>query len=237
MDLKQAQTNQTLEGAIAATEWLATHSDLLPRLRFSILSYFEHSGRGFPWRKTNDPYKILLAEILLQKTGAKPVIQVWNNFLIEFPNLVALSMAKPSDVEELIRPLGLLKRAQVLVSIAQIIVNEYSGKIPSSESALQSIPGIGPYTSAAIMSFAYDIRVATIDVNANRVYTRIAGFIPNTLRQASAFSQIIGKEIVSDRDHKSINWGVLDLSSQICKPHPNCQVCPTRKICSYCGGK
>lgn len=227
------ESNKTIEGARDAALWLEKHLDLLPQLRAVFRQYYSHRGRDLPWRRTEDPYEILVAELLLQKTGAKPVENVWSTLIRSWPNVESLAGASVSELEVVIRPLGLRKRAKSLHEAACAIVRETKGVIPGDVKFLESLPGVGNYTASAVLSFAYNIKAATIDANAARVYTRICGFSPKTLRQGLAFAHVIGERLVGSKTHREVNYGVLDLSAQLCKPKPFCSICPALKLCQY----
>jgi A/G-specific adenine glycosylase len=232
-DMSVPQSNRTIEGTLAADQWLQEHPELPSQLRSILLRYYQEHGRDFPWRRTGDPYKILVAEMLLQKTGVKPVENIWAALIHRYPDIEALATAPFQHVEEIIRSLGLRKRAKVLYESAQYIVSEAEGKIVGDALFLETIPGVGKYTAAALLSFAFNITAATIDVNAARVYTRICGFSPKTLRQGLAFARVLGECVITPQIHREINYSVLDLSAQVCRPKPLCSKCPISEICQY----
>jgi A/G-specific adenine glycosylase len=231
--LEKAKTSRTKEGAEKASEWLERNSSVLPQLRHVLIEYYLQSGRDFPWRRTTDPYAILIAEVLLQKTGSRPVGDIWRSFLQRYPTVDALASASIEDLEAVLRPLGLRKRAKILYDAAQVLMRDAKGKVPGDATFLRSIYGIGSYTTAAVLSFGHNISAATIDVNAARVYTRIAGFVPNTLRQGLAFATIVGEEVITPETHRAVNLGLLDFAAQICKTRPLCERCPAVSICKY----
>lgn len=229
-----AQTNKTVEGLDIASYWLEENRDLIPSLRETLQEYYRKHGRSFPWREVKDPYRILVAEILLQKTAAGPVEAVWTTLVTRYPDASALATAPPEDLVALIRPLGLIgKRIRALKGAADVITYRGAGQIRPDADFLKSLPGVGAYVRDAILSFAFDIPVAIIDANAARVYSRIGGFTYRTLRQGLAFASVVGEHTVSQETHKAVNYGVLDLAAQICKPKPLCDVCPLLEFCAY----
>jgi A/G-specific adenine glycosylase len=171
--------------------------------------------------------------VLLQKTGAKPVQEVWATLVERYPNAVALSHAPAEDIEEVVGVLGLKKRATALREAARTIVKETGGEVIADAGFLRSLPGLGDYATAAVLSFACDVRAVTIDVNAARVYSRIGGFLPNTLRQGLAYARVVAERVATDTNHKEVNYGVLDLAAQVCRPRPLCTSCPTLAVCEY----
>lgn len=231
--MKVPVTNKTIEGTLYANQWLEKHPEMPSQLRHIFVRYYQDHGRDFPWRKTSDPYKIFVAELLLQKTAVKPVEEIWTSFLRHYPNIETLAMASIQEIEAIISPLGLRKRAEVLHNASLWIMREAGGKIIGDVRFLRSLPGIGDYITAAILSFAFDIEAATIDVNASRVYSRICGFSSNTLRQGLAFARIVGRCVTSKQTHRAVNLGLLDLAAQICRPKPLCCDCPALNVCYY----
>jgi A/G-specific adenine glycosylase len=232
--MRTPQSNQTIEGALDAVRWLEENPEMPLQLRRILTNYYQQNGRDFPWRGTRDPYKVLVAETLLQKTSVKPVTDIWSAFIRQYPDVEMLASSSLHHIEALIRPLGLQKRAKVLLESARCIVRTAGSQIPGNAQFLKSLPGVGDYTAAAILSFAFNINAAAIDVNAARVYTRICGFSPNTLRQGLAFARAVGERVVSPETHREVNYGLLDLAAQLCgKSKPNCSQCPAREICQY----
>jgi A/G-specific adenine glycosylase len=226
-------SNKTIEGALYASQWLEEHPEMPSQLRHILVQYYQDRGRKFPWRETSDPYKIFVAELLLQKTAVKPVEQIWTSFLRCYPDIETLAAASIQEIEAIVSPLGLRKRAEVLHNAAQCIMRETGGKIIGDARFLRSLPGIGEYITSAVLSFAFDIKAVTIDVNSARVYSRISGFSPNTLRQGLALASKVGECIATQQTHRSVNLGLLDLAAQICRPKPLCGICPALNICCY----
>jgi A/G-specific adenine glycosylase len=227
------QSRRTIEGAEHAVHWLENHANVLPELRRILRQYYAYSGRDLPWRKTKDPYKILVAESLLQKTAAGPAQKVWGNVIQSYPTVESMALASAQDLEKVIATLGLKKRAGFLTEAARVIVTQTNGKLKGDADLLESLPGVGEYTTSAILSFAFNMKAAVIDVNAARVYSRIGGFSPLTIRQGLAFARVIGNRLVTHKSHKEVNYGVLDLAAQICRPRPFCDSCPAIKLCEY----
>src|SRR5689334_5042238 len=122
--MRTANTNKTSEGAEEAARWLATNSHLLPALRAILAQYYRDSGRDFPWRQTADPYKLLVAEVLLQKTGSRPVGDIWRAFVERYPDIRSLAAASLDELEQILRPLGLRKRALILYDAAHTLLQQ-----------------------------------------------------------------------------------------------------------------
>lgn len=230
-------TRASVEGTRAAEAWIAANGRLLPDLRRRIIEYHATASRDFPWRHTRDPYRVLIAEILLQKTSVRPVASVWTDLIDRYPDIMALSRASLADLEALISPLGLTKRAEVLHEVAQRIAAYAGGEIPANADLLGRLPGVGDYTTSAVMSFAFGIRADTIDVNAARVYSRVAGFAPKTKRQGLAFARVVGEKVITETTHREVNLGMLDLSAQVCRINPLCATCPLASLCYHASNR
>jgi A/G-specific adenine glycosylase len=211
--------------------WIVNNKNIIIKLRRCLVNYYNCNAREFLWRKFNDPYEIFIAEILLQKTAARAVENVWVEFIKNFLDLTQLASASIKDVKNIIRPLGLIKRAEILVSAAQRIVQYNNGEIIPDKDWLLSIHGLGSYSVSAILSFSFNKKLAAIDVNAARFYNRFCGFSAKNIRQAIAFSGFIGNCVISKTYHREVNYAVLDLSSEICKKNPKCGVCFLNKLC------
>lgn len=197
------------------------------RIREALLNWFSMHGRRFPWReKALDPYKVLVTELLLQKTRADAVAQVWNEFFEVFPSVKELSNAKEGDVLKVIKVLGLAYRAKRLISISQQIVKEFNGVIPSSFTDLLKLHGVGPYVASAVLCFAYGKPEPIVDVNVMRLMNRFKGYTDE-----KSIRNFISKIISSDHP-KELNWALLDLSATICGPKkPDCCNCPLESMC------
>ncbi|MCL1463318.1 A/G-specific adenine glycosylase [Argonema galeatum] len=144
--------------------------------RRKLKAWAKQNMRNFPWRKTKDPYAILVAEFLLQKTNADTVAPVYQRFMERYPTLSALAAAPPEDVTMLLQPLGLAFRALRLRQSTQLILKNYRGKIPKTEAQLLELPGVGKYTARSICAHAFGQRKAVLDTNVARILERFFGF-------------------------------------------------------------
>jgi A/G-specific adenine glycosylase len=201
-----------------------------------LLMWFEKNERVFPWRKTRDPYKILLAEIFLRKTDAAKVLGVYEHFIRQYAGLEALVNAKEGDLEDFLRPLGLYRRrAKELMNLAQIVTTKYHGKIPHSREELLGLPGVGDYIANAVLCFAFGKDVPLLDTNVIRVVIRVFSFESKKkrIRDDPEMWQNI-REIVPKSSSRNFNLAVIDLAATICLPKkPKCWICPVSLICDY----
>ncbi|MEM3714960.1 MAG: hypothetical protein QXF82_08445 [Nitrososphaeria archaeon] len=201
-----------------------------------LLEWWGANRKDFPWRKTSDPYKILIAELLLRKTTAKQVEMLYEKFLSEYPNIKILSQASRKRLEELLRPLGMQhKRATLLKTVASEIVQEYLGRIPASREQLMKLSGVGLYVANAILCFAYGEDVPLVDTNVVRVFKRVFGLKSRRrrARDDSAFWNFVADALPRGKA-RNFNLAVIDLAHEVCTPKkPKCSACPLCAFCRY----
>jgi len=199
------------------------------KTRDRVFNWWELEQRDFPWRRTRDPWAILVSEFMLQQTQAQRVISKYEMFLDRYPNVHACSQSTLGEVIELWSGLGYNRRAKNLHSTAQQVVDRYGGAIPDSIRELRSLPGIGEYTARAILSFAFEMNVAVVDVNVRRVLCRQAGkYLSNEE------SQNIADKNLPLNDGWRWNQAMIELGATICTSRKvNCQACPLRKTCAW----
>ena len=169
MRLPITSASQTM----TSTNWGMARGPTLTALRRRLLAWYRIHGRDLPWRKSDDPYHALVAEFMLQQTGVGRVLPAFASFLQRFPTLQSLASAPTSDVIRAWSGLGYNRRAVNLQRTARVIVEEHDGIIPRDPRTLATLPGIGPYTAAAIACFAFQRPVAVMDTNIRRVLGRI----------------------------------------------------------------
>jgi len=142
----------------------------IPKFRRKILKWYRQHKRELPWRKTSDPYKILVSEVMLQQTQISRVLPKYKQFLSEFPTLKILSQASNKKLLKIWKGLGYWRRALFLKETAKKILKEQKGKFPKDSRLLETFPGIGPYTARAVACFAFQNKDAFLDTNIRRVY-------------------------------------------------------------------
>jgi A/G-specific adenine glycosylase len=200
----------------------------LAPLRRSIIRWYRRAARDLPWRRTNDPYSILVSEVMLQQTQVVRVIPKYRSFLKRFPTLASLARAPLADVLRAWSGLGYNGRARRLWECARSAVAQHAGKLPRDVATLASLPGIGRYTAGAVASFAFGARVAAVDTNVRRVLGRV----------------IDGADGVDDRRAWELaelalpkgaagewNQALMDVGASFCRPVPKCAACPARGVC------
>ncbi len=190
--------------------------------------------RKFPWRCTTDPYKIFIAEFLLQKTGAVTVVQVYNAFLSKYPTLSDLAGASVAEISLLLYPLGLHFRAERLHESVQMILKDYSGIIPTTEAQLLTLPGVGKYTARAICSQAYLQPLAVLDTNVARIFERFFGLQGNRVKSRCKLLWQAADEVAPISEVGKWNLALLDFGAAICTArNPNCDRCPLSCKCTF----
>src|SRR3989441_4995159 len=203
------------------------------RFRQRLLTWYRRHGRDLPWRKTDDPYHILVSEIMLQQTQVDRVLPKYAEWLEKYPSLQALAAAPEDDVTQTWRPLGYNIRPRRLQSIAREAVERYDGKLPADEETLLSFKGIGQYTAGAIRSFAFRERAAILDTNVARVLFRV--FVGTGDPKSHAMKRhlwTISETLVPARDVFDFNQALMDLGAMVCVArNPRCLVCPMAKGC------
>jgi A/G-specific adenine glycosylase len=204
------------------------------RFRRRLLAWYRANGRSLPWRETDDPYHILVSEVMLQQTQVDRVLPKYHEWLAKFPSLEALATAPERDVTETWRPLGYNIRPRRLQSIARESVAKYGGQLPSDEETLLSFKGIGAYTAGAIRSFAFRERAAILDTNVARVLYRI--FIARGDIKAHAMRKRLWtvSEVMMPRrkDVFDFNQALMDFGATVCSARkPKCLACPMTKLC------
>lgn len=199
----------------------------------NLLTWYHKNKRDLPWRKTNDPYKIWLSEIMLQQTQVKTVIDYYHRFLTRFPNIQALAQAKEEEVLTLWSGLGYYSRAKNLHRAAKLIVEKYDAKFPSNPKEILSLPGIGKYTLGAIASIAFEQPIPLVDGNVMRVYSRVFAIKgnPQELKFQKKIWEI-AEELIPQKNPGDFNQALMELGATICSPtSPNCPSCPIKKRC------
>ena len=203
------------------------------RFRVRLLAWYRRNGRDLPWRTTQDPYHILVSEIMLQQTQVDRVLPKYYEWLQKFPSLEALADAAEADVTSTWRPLGYNIRPTRLQSIARQAVSRFGGRLPSDEATLLSFQGIGRYTAGAIRSFAFGERAAILDTNVARVLFRV--FVGDGDAKSHAMKQQlwrISEALVPRRHVFDFNQALMDLGATVCAARkPECPACPLARMC------
>jgi A/G-specific adenine glycosylase len=198
-------------------------------LRAALLDWFHAHGRDLPWRRTRDPYRVLVSEVMLQQTQVARVERAYPAFLERFPTLEALAAAPTAAVLEQWRGLGYNRRAVNLQRTCRAVVERHGGQVPTTLEALLALPGIGPYTARAVAVFAFEQPVAAVDVNIARVLQRAVAGAPVTPR----LRQRLGDDVVAEQPWATAQ-ALMELGARYCRARrPNCADCPVRAACAW----
>ena len=213
-----------------------------PSFASCVISWQREHGRNeLPWQHTNDPYRVWLSEIMLQQTQVATVVDYYHRFLQRFPNVGELANASTDEVLSLWAGLGYYARARNLHACAKAVANHWQGRFPADAASLQTLPGIGPSTAAAIAAFCYGERAAILDGNVKRVLTRhfvidadISKASTTTTLWALAQDQLPSASLMKRQPDAMARYtqGMMDLGATVClRRQPKCQVCPVANTC------
>jgi A/G-specific adenine glycosylase len=232
--------------------WLMSGRELEPLQDFfvrELLKWHKENRRDFPWRRQRDPFRVLVAELMLQRTRAEQVVAAYRAFIERFPSVEAVASARIEDVEEILNPLGLRHRIPRILALFRELSEKYKGAIPSEFERLIELPGVGRYIASAVLCFGFGKNVPIVDANVVRVFRRYFGIRPLKKRPHTdpAVWELAGG-IVRRGNAVEINEAILDFASIICTPKPKCGGCPVRTMCvssktqndasiSWCGNR
>lgn len=203
------------------------------RFRSRLLGWYRKHGRDLPWRRTEDPYHVLVSEVMLQQTQVDRVLPKYAEWLEKYPTLEALADAPVDEVTETWYPLGYNIRPRRLHAIARESVERYGGDLPSDESTLKSFKGIGDYTAGAVLSFAFRRRAAILDTNVARVLFRVfVGRGNPKAHRTRRHLWDVSRALLPIRHVYDFNQALMDFGALICTARrPRCLVCPMAKGC------
>lgn len=197
-----------------------------------INRWFEENKRDFPWRRERSPYRVWISEMMLQQTRASVVIPYFLRWMELFPNVKALYIAPLEEIIKAWEGLGYYSRARNIHAAAKKIIEEWGGEIPHSREALLSLPGFGPYTTGAVLSFGFQKRAAAVDGNVLRVLSRYF-LIEEEISRSSVRKRIEElAESILDREQPWITAeALIELGATLCGSTPRCEDCPLKKGC------
>jgi A/G-specific adenine glycosylase len=203
------------------------------RFRRRLIAWYRRNGRDLPWRRTRDPYRILVSEIMLQQTQVDRVRPKYEEWLDRYPTFEALAAAPVDEVTHAWYPLGYNIRPRRLHAIAREAVATYGGSLPDDEATLRSFKGIGAYTAGAVLSFAFGKRAPILDTNVARVLFRV--FIGRGDPRAHAMRRRlweVSRAVLPARQVFDFNQALMDLGATVCVARrPKCPTCPVRRQC------
>ncbi len=198
-----------------------------------IIEWYQQNRRDLPWRNTHNPYLIWLSEVILQQTRVEQGLPYFERFAFNYPTVKDLAKAQDDDVMKLWQGLGYYNRAKNMLKTARIVANDCGGEFPNTYDQLIELKGIGPYTAAAIASFAFDEPQAVVDGNVYRVLARVFNEETpiNSPKGKKLFAEL-AQEVLHKKFPALHNQAMMELGATVCKPQsPNCGVCPLRLQC------
>ena len=204
------------------------------KLRNDLLNWWESAKRRFPWRETRDPYRILVAEVLLHRTRADQVVPLYELFLECFPNVQALAKSTPDELLKLFHSAGLQWRWKLLHAMAVDLERRFRGQIPDSFEALSSLPGVSHYIASALRCFAFAYPEAILDTNTVRVTGRLLGLpITDSSRRSRLFRAVL-QSLIDPEHAREFNFALIDFAATICKvKSPLHYKCPLQGYCRF----
>src|SRR3954463_1143992 len=207
-----------------------------PSRPLALLQWYDRHRRRLPWRampgETSDPYRVWLSEIMLQQTGVKWVAPYFEKFVARWPAVAELGRASLDDVLRMWAGLGYYSRARNLHACAVAVLRDHGGTFPDTEQGLRTLPGIGPYTAAAIAAIAFDIRTMPVDGNIERVVSRLYA-VEEPLPQAKPLIGELAATLLGPSRAGDSAQALMDLGSSICTPKkPACALCPLNDDCA-----
>jgi len=207
---------------------------LIPDFGKTIVAWQRQHGRNtLPWQNTRDPYRVWLSEIMLQQTQVVTVLGYYERFLARWPKVTDLAAATLDEVLAMWAGLGYYSRARNLYACARAVAELHGGEFPSTAAGLQTLPGIGRSTAAAIAAFCFGERVAILDGNVKRVLSRVLAFdgdLASSAQEKKLWER--ATELLPERDVDRYTQGLMDLGATVCAARsPNCLLCPVQSMC------
>lgn len=203
--------------------------------RRALITWGKEHFLRFPWRLTRDPYRILMAEVMLHRTQATQVVPVYERFVERYPDVPSLAWATREYLHDALYSLGLRWRIDLVYKMAAELMGRFEGKIPESREDLLSLPGVSEYIAGAVRCFAWNLPEPLLDTNTVRVVGRVFGLeIKESSRRNRRFRDLI-TALVDPDEPRAYNYALLDLANQVCmkKRLPECFRCPLQKRCMY----
>ncbi len=206
---------------------------MIPNFHRALRAWFRKSGRDLPWRRRCDPYTVLVSEFMLQQTTVAAVIPYFERWMKTFPDVRKLARADEEAVLSHWQGLGYYSRGRNLLRAAREIMERFDGEIPRDVFVLRKLPGIGPYTGAAVAAFAFDECVPVLDANIIRVVARLANFKkPVSTAAGKSFLEKLARGLLPESGGCIHTSALMDLGAMVCRAGvPDCSACPVHKFC------
>lgn len=205
----------------------------LRSFRRRLAAWYDANARDLPWRRSGDPYRVWVSEVMLQQTQVDAVRPYFERFIAAFPTVADLAAADEGSVLRLWEGLGYYRRARSLHAAARLVASEHGGRVPGDVATLLTLPGIGRYTAGAVVSIAFDRRAPIVEANTARLYTRLAAYEGNPTDAAGQrVLWEIATQLVPERGASLLNQALMELGALVCTPAaPSCDSCPVASLC------
>jgi A/G-specific adenine glycosylase len=188
--------------------------------------------RVFPWRLTENPFHIMMAELMLRRTQARQVVGIYNIFVAKYPDAATLAIAEEEEVTQVLFSLGLAWRVPAFQQIARLLVEEYNGQVPSNYDALIALPGVGDYVASAVCCFAFGQAISIVDTNTVRIAGRLFGVSTHAESRRRKPIRMLLEGLLDQKNPRAYNYAMLDLAALVCMPfNSQCARCP---LVAYC---
>jgi len=205
----------------------------LRAFRSRLRTWYARNARDLPWRRSRDPYRVWVSEIMLQQTQVATVEPYFERFMTAMPTLGSLAKAREDEVLRLWEGLGYYRRARQLHDAARAIVDRHAGQFPQEPEAVERLPGIGRYTAGAILSIAFDQRRPILEANTIRLFSRLLAYDGDTTSSvAQKLLWSAAEQVLPRREIGAFNQALMELGSEVCRPRaPQCEECPVALLC------
>jgi A/G-specific adenine glycosylase len=202
--------------------------------RNKVIRWFNKNKRDYPWRETHDPFRVLIAEMMLRRTKADQVKQVYDRLFAEYPGIEAMAKARDEELEQILYPLGLKWRTPAFGLVAREVQAKYRCRIPEEREELTTLPGVGEYVAGAVLSIAYGKKEWIVDSNIVRLFKRYFGIKTSKEGRRDKHVVELAKAYVSGKDPRKANLALLDFAALMCLPrNPRCTQCSLSITCHH----
>lgn len=202
--------------------------------RRRLLLWFKRNKRNYPWRETRDPFRVLIAEMMLIRTKADQVKMVYSRLFTEYPDVKSLAKAKDKKIQKILYPLGLKWRLPAITLVARELKEKYHYRVPETRKELKNLTGVGEYVAGAVLSVAYNKKEWIVDSNIVRIFKRYFGIKTSKEGRRDKHVVKMAEIYTSGRNPKEANLAILDFTALVCIPRkPKCSLCPLVDSCHY----
>lgn len=202
--------------------------------RKCLLLWFKENKRDYPWRKTRNPFRLLIAEMMLQRTKADQVLDVYNNFFSEFNSPEEVAHTDLRKLRKILYPIGLKWRVRNFKDLCALLIKNFDGKIPDTRGGLLVLPGVGEYVAGIVLSVTFNKPEWIVDSNVVRIFKRYFGILTTKEGRRDKHVVELAKVYIVTREPRKANLALLDFTALICVPrNPKCTSCPLSNTCDY----